>query len=87
MPPVPTIIEQRYQEAVDRLSAREKLAQSFAMFDWARGWIARQIVEERGAMGAEQLRWEVALRIYGDEPAMRQLIEKHLDRLQHHVPS
>jgi hypothetical protein len=87
MPPVPTIIEQRYQEAVDRLSAREKLAQSFAMFDWARGWIARQIIEERGAMGAEQLRWEVALRIYGDEPAMRQLIERHLHELQHDVPS
>lgn len=87
MPHVMTIIEQRYQEAIDRLSAREKIAQSFAMFEWARGWIARQIVEERGAMGAEQLRWEVALRVYGDEPGTRQLIEKHLDRLQHHVPS
>lgn len=87
MPHVMTIIEQRYQEAVDRLSVREKIAQSFAMFDWARGWIARQIIEERGAMGAEQLRWEVALRIYGDEPAMRQLIERHLHELQHDVPS
>ncbi len=75
---VPTIIEQRYQEAVDRLSVREKIAQSFAMFDWARSWIARQIVEERGVMDTERLRWEVALRVYGDEPGARQLIERHL---------
>lgn len=85
MPPVPITIEHRYQEAVDRLSPREKLAQSFAMFDWARGWIARQIVEERGAMGPEQLQWEVALRLYGDEPGTRQLIETHLHRLRQHV--
>jgi hypothetical protein len=84
---VPTIIEQRYQEAVDRLSAREKIAQSFAMFDWARGWIGRQIIEERGAMDTERLRWEVALRVYGDEPGARRLIERHLDRLRNHVPS
>jgi hypothetical protein len=84
---VPTIIEQRYQEAVDRLSAREKIARSFAMFDWARGWIGRQIVAERGAMETERLRWEVALRVYGNEPGARQLIERHLDQLQHHVSS
>lgn len=87
MAPAPTRIDQRYQEAIDCLSPREKLAQSLAMFDWARRWIARQIVTEQGVMDQELLRWEVALRVYGHEPATRQMIQKHLDKLQRHVPS
>jgi len=58
MPPggfLAMLIEQRYQEAVDRLSAREKIARGLGMFDWARGWLARQIVAEQGAISAERL--------------------------------
>jgi len=79
------LIEQRYQEAVDRLSAREKIARGLGMFDWARGWLARQIVAEQGAISAERLRWEVALRLYGHEPQARRLIERHLADSGHDV--
>lgn len=72
------MIDQHYQDAIDRLTPREKIARGLAMFDWARGWISRQIVAEQGAMPHERLRWAVALRLYGDEPAMRKLIERHI---------
>lgn len=72
------MIEQHYQDAIDRLTPCEKIARGLAMFDWARGWISRQIVAERGPMQDERLRWEVALRLYGDEPITRKLIERHL---------
>jgi hypothetical protein len=42
---------------------------------WARGFIARQILEERGPLGKERLKWEVALRQYGADPIARSLIE------------
>jgi hypothetical protein len=72
------MIEQHYQEAMDRLPPREKIARGLAMFDWARGWISRQIIAERGPMPDERLRWEVALRVYGDDPVVRTLIERQL---------
>lgn len=72
------MIEQHYQEEMDRLPPREKIARGLAMFDWARGWISRQIIAERGPMPDERLRWEVALRVYGDDPVVRTLIERHL---------
>jgi len=76
------LIEQRYQAEMDRLSPRERIARGIAMFDWARSWIERQIVAERGPLPEEQLRWEVALRLYGAEPGSRQLIERHLQELR-----
>jgi len=66
----------------DRLTPREKIARSLAMFDWTRGLVARQIVAERGAMGPEQLRWEVALRLYGADPGARRIIERQLAKVR-----
>ena len=73
------MIEERYLADVDRLSPREKIARSLAMFDWARGWIGRQIVAERGPMASDRLRWEVAPRLYGNDPGPRRLIARVLD--------
>lgn len=76
------MIEAFSQAAVDRLTAREKIARALAMFDWSRRWIERQIIAERGAMDGEQLRLEVALRLYGAEPGARRLIERELARVR-----
>jgi hypothetical protein len=81
------MIEARRHAAIDRLTPREKIARSLAMFDWARGFVARQIVAERGAMGPQQLRWEVALRLYGADPAARRIIERQLAKVRGDVSS
>jgi len=68
-------IDATYSAAIDRLTTAEKIAQSMAMLDWSRRWISRQIVAEQGPLPDERLRWEVALRLYGSEPATCRLIE------------
>jgi hypothetical protein len=77
MPPH-SVIESRYQEAIDALTPAERVARSAAMFAWTREQIGRQIVAEQGAMDAEPLKWKVALRLYGNEPIVRRLIERKL---------
>ncbi len=50
-------IEQIYQERLQRMSPAEKFARSAAMFQWTRDQISRQILQERGAIEAEELKW------------------------------
>jgi hypothetical protein len=71
-------IEERYQQAMAALTPRERMERSMAMFQWTREMLARQIVAERGAMSAERLKLEVALRQYGADPGARALIERAL---------
>ena len=63
---------------MDLMSPAERVARSAAMFEWTRDQMARQIVSEHGAMPHEILKWHVALRLYGDEPAVRRMIEQKL---------
>ncbi len=69
-------VERLYQEAIDALTPAERVARSAAMFAWTRGLIARQIVAEQGATDSERLKWQVALRLYENEPIVRRLIQR-----------
>ncbi len=71
-------IEQLYQQQIHAMPPCERVARSAAMFQWTREQIARQIVAEQGPVDAEKLRWLTALRLYGNEPAVRELIERRL---------
>jgi hypothetical protein len=71
-------IEHHYQAQMAALSPRERIERSMAMFQWTRELLARQILAERGPISAERLKWEVALRQYGADPAARALIERRL---------
>ncbi len=71
-------VEQFYQERIDALTPAQRVERSAAMFQWTRGMIARQIQAEHGPMPDEQLKWEVALRIYGSDPRSRAIIERKL---------
>ena len=79
-------IDETYTAAIDRLTAVEKVARSMAMLDWSRRWIGRQIVAEQGPLPDERLRWEVALRLYGSEPATCRLIETAIAAMDRDVP-
>jgi len=71
-------IETAYQRRIDSMLPAERVARSAAMFQWTRDQLARQIVAERGQMDAEKLKWLIALRLYGGEPVVRELIERKL---------
>lgn len=79
MPSTTTSIEDAYQARIDSLSPQERVARAAAMFEWTRQQIARQIVVAEGPTDAETLKWLVALRLYGNEPVVRELIERKLN--------
>lgn len=71
-------IELAYQQGLRALSVSERVARAAAMFQWTREQIARQIVAQSGPIEDEKLKWLVALHLYGNEPAVRELIERKL---------
>jgi hypothetical protein len=48
------------------------------MFQWTREQLARQIIAQLGPMDASVLKWHIALRLYGNEPIVREMIEREL---------
>lgn len=73
-----SIVEQHYQSRMDSLSAKERVERCAAMFQWSREMLARQVMVKSGPMSAERLKWEVAKRLYGADPAARALIDRKL---------
>ncbi len=74
-------IKAAYWESVDAMTPLEKVARGEQMFHWTGQMLARVISEEQGSLSPERLRWEVALRMYGNEPQARLLIQRELDRV------
>jgi hypothetical protein len=63
---------------MDALTGQERVSRSVAQLQWAREMIARQILSEMADFSDERLKWEVALRLYGGDPATRRMIERKL---------
>lgn len=74
-----SIVEQHYISRMDALSPQERIARCVAMLKWTRDLLARQIIAELGEMPYERLKWEVAKRMYGADPAARAIIDQRLD--------
>jgi len=77
----PTAVEQRVLEAERGLAPHARVSRAAAMLVWARGLIARQIQADRGAMSAERLKWEIAMRMYGNDASARAMIQRKLERV------
>ena len=74
-------IEQKYQERIDAMTPKERIARAASLFQWARETIARQIIAESGPMPFEQLKWLVAMRQYGADKTTREMIQKAIDNV------
>lgn len=72
-------VELKYRELIDAMTAKERMARAAALLQWSREAIARRIVAESGPMDSERLKWHVALRQYGADPATRKMIQRILD--------
>jgi hypothetical protein len=68
-------VEFEYRKRVDAMTIAERVRRAEDLLAWTRGFIARQILEERGPLSDERLKWEVALRQYGADSIARSLIE------------
>ncbi len=71
-------IELEYQKRIDAMTPAERVARSAAMFEWTREQLARQITEQLGPIEKSILKWHVALRLYGNEPVVREMIEREI---------
>lgn len=68
-------VEAEYRKRVDAMTASEKVRRCEELFEWARRVQIRAILAEQGPIPVSRLRRELALRLYGADPAMRRLIE------------
>ena len=74
-----SIVEQKYTSRMDALSPQERIARCTAMLKWTRDLLARQIIAELGELSDQRLKWEVAKRMYGADPAARAIIDQRLN--------
>lgn len=77
----PQSVEEIYRSRLDALTPAERVARSAAMFQWTKQQIARQILKQDDHLSEEQLKWRVAMRLYGDEPVMRKIIQAQIDHV------
>ncbi len=75
------LIERNYQQRIDVLTPRERVARAVSFFQWTRDTIARQIRRDMGPISSERLKWLVALRQYGADSATREMIQKALENV------
>jgi hypothetical protein len=75
------LIELKYREHIDALTPKERVARAASIFQWTREAIARQLIADLGPMSSERLKWLVALRQYGADPAIREMIQRVLDNV------
>ncbi len=73
-----SIVEQEYQSRMAALSPKERVARAQAMFCWTRELMGRRIQQDLGPLPTERLKWEIALRQYGSDVALRAMIEQRL---------
>ena len=71
-------IQTIYQNRLAAMTPAERVARSVAMFQWTREQLARQIIAEQGPTHPSRLKWLVALRLYGNEPQVKAMIERKL---------
>jgi hypothetical protein len=74
-------VQQRYDKLIDEMPIHVKVARAAEMFQWSRDWLMRQVLAEKGPMSEERLRLEIAMKMYGHEEPVRQLIEKALSHV------
>lgn len=77
-----SLVEDTYRAAIDAMTPAQKIARMLQLNQWAHWNIERRIAAERGPVSPEIMKWEVALWVYGRNPACRELIEEHLARVR-----
>ena len=69
-------IESEYRELIEAMSVAERIRRAEVFFNWSQNYLARSIVAAQGPMSDDDLKWEIALRQYGTDPATKKLINE-----------
>ena len=62
------------------MSVADRIRRTEELFHWSRDYLVRSIVATRGQMSDQDIKWELALRLYGSDPVTRDLIDELRDR-------
>lgn len=76
-----SLVDEAYRHAIDVMSPAKKIERMVNLNSWGRNVIERKITAEFGPLPPEVLKLRIALWIYGDEPAARELVEEALRRV------
>jgi hypothetical protein len=68
--------EREYRARIDAMSVVERIRRTEVLFRWSRDYLARSILAARGPIPQSQVKRELALRLYGSDPAARRLIDE-----------
>lgn len=71
-------IELEYERRWKAMSPAEKVSRSAAMFAWTRQQMARRIRSAQPSLTDEEVKWQVALKLYEREPEVVKLIQEQL---------
>ncbi|MBX3442996.1 MAG: hypothetical protein KF774_11380 [Planctomyces sp.] len=76
-----SLVDDAYDRAVDAMTVAERIQRMVELTAWSREVLAQRIQEELGPLTPEQLKWQLLLRLYGDSPQLRPLIEEAISNL------
>ena len=71
-------IELEYERRWKTMSPAEKVSRTAAMFAWTRQQMARRIRSAQPSLTDEEVKWQVALKLYEREPEVVKLIQEQL---------
>jgi hypothetical protein len=69
-------IELEYERRWKAMSPAEKVSRSAAMFAWTRQQMARRIRSAQPSLTDDEVKWQVALKLYEREPEVVKLIQE-----------
>jgi hypothetical protein len=69
-------VETRYRAQIEAMTAVERVRRAEELFQWSRDYLARSIAVANPGMSDDDLKWEVARRQYGTDPATSALIDE-----------
>jgi hypothetical protein len=74
--PMTIDIDREYRARIQAMTIVERIQRAEALFIWSRDYVARSILAAKGPMSDDELKYEMALRLYGSDPETRALIEE-----------
>jgi hypothetical protein len=73
-------IELEYRARIDDMSVVDRIRRAEVLFNWSRDYLVRSIMAAREQITDADVKWEVAFRQYGADPATKALIDELRNR-------
>lgn len=76
-----TNVTAEYDRRINAMTPAERVARGAVMFAMLRNSIARRLVAQRGTMSDDEIKWRVAMELYGSSDSLRPIIQEQIERV------